>query len=85
MAEPLNVEEKVREIVSEILEVPLEKVLPEHYFVEDLEAESIQSVELMAAFEEAFDIEMDEEEAMAVKTVGGAVEYIMKCIQEQKS
>jgi acyl carrier protein len=85
MADPLNVEEKVRQIVSELLEIPLEKILAEHHFVDDLDAESIQSVELMCAFEEAFDIEMDEEEAMAIKTVGGAVEYIKKCIQEQKS
>ena len=61
MAEPQNVEERIKRIVSEILEIPVEKILPEHFFVEDLDAESIQSVELMSAFEEEFDIEMDEE------------------------
>jgi acyl carrier protein len=47
-------------------------------FVEDLGAESMQSVELIAAFEEELDIEMDEEEALGVKTVGDAVEFIAK-------
>ena len=56
----------------------------EHAFVEDLDAESIQSVELMAAFEEEFDIELDEDEAMGVKTVEAAVEFIKKCIADQK-
>ncbi len=85
MADRPDVEKRVKQIVFEILEVAVEEIRDEHLFVEDLDAESIQSVELMAAFEEEFDIEMDEEQAMAVKTVGEAVAYIMKCIQEQKS
>jgi len=82
---PDDVDKRVKRIVSAILEVPVEEIRDEHYFVEDLDAESIQSVELMAAFEEEFDIELDEQEAMAVKTVGGAVDFIRKCMQEQKS
>lgn len=85
MADPVDVATRAKKIVSEILEVPVEEIRDESFFVEDLDAESIQSVELMAAFEEEFGIEMDEEEAMAVKTVGAAVAYIMKCIQEQKT
>ena len=80
-----SVAEKVIALVSEILEVAATDIKLEHTFVEDLDAESIQSVELMAAFEEEFDIEMDEDEALAVKTVGGAIDFIKKCIQEQKS
>jgi acyl carrier protein len=79
-----DVETRVRKIVSEILEIPLQNIRIEHLFVEDLDAESIQSVELMAAFEEEFGIEMDEEKAMAVKTVGAAVDYIRQCLQEQR-
>lgn len=75
---------RVIKIVSEVLEVPEENIKLEHAFVEDLDAESIQSVELMAAFEEEFDIELDEDRAMAVKTVGAAVEFIAQCIEEQK-
>lgn len=85
MGDQLDVGRKVREIVSEILEIPLDQVEDHHAFVEDLDAESIQSVELMAAFEEAFDIEMDEAQAMAVKTVGAAIAYIETCIREQRS
>lgn len=80
-----SVKDRLIRIVSEILDVPVEDIQLEHRFVEDLDAESIQSVELMAAFEEEFGIEMDENEAMEVKTVGGAVEYVEKCIGEQKS
>lgn len=75
---------KVVRIVSEILGVAEHEIEMESRFVEDLDAESIQSVELMAAFEEEFGIEMDEEEAMQVKTVGQAVEYIEKCLEDQR-
>jgi len=80
-----SVEARVKKAVSEILGTPVDQIKPEHLFVEDLGAQSIQSVELMAAFEEEFDLEIDEDEAMAVKTVGGAVEFIKNCIKEQKS
>ncbi len=79
-----SIQERVIKIVSEILEVPVSDIKPEHTFVEDLDAESIQSVELMAAFEEEFDIELDEDEAMEIKTVGEAIDFINKCIEEQK-
>ncbi len=79
-----SVKTRLIKIVSETLEVPVEEIKPEHRFVEDLDAESIQSIELMAAFEEEFDIEMDEDEAMEVKTVGEAIEFVEKCIREQK-
>jgi len=75
---------RVVKIVSEVLQVAEENIKLEHAFVEDLDAESIQSVELMAAFEEEFGIELDEDQAMAVKTVGAAVDFIKKCIEEQK-
>ena len=84
MADLESVEARVKKAVSEILETPVDQIKLEHLFVEDLNAQSIQSVELMAAFEEEFDIEIDEDEAMAVKTVGEAVEFINKCIGEQK-
>ena len=79
-----SIDDRVIKIVSEILEVPVEKIEREHRFVEDLDAESIQSVELMAAFEEEFDIDIDEDKAMDVKTVGATVEFIESCIKEQK-
>jgi len=74
--------ERVREVVSEVLGVNVEDVTPDSRFVQDLGAESIQSVELVAAFEEEFEIEMDEEAALQVQTVGMAVDFIWRVIEE---
>ena len=76
MADLESVEARVKKAVSEILGTPVDQIKPEHLFVEDLGAQSIQSVELMAAFEEEFGIEMDGEAALAVQAVGDAVEFI---------
>ena len=73
-----DVEERVKTVIARTLNVDVGRISSESRFVEDLGAESIQSVELVAAFEEEFDIEMDEEEALEVKTVGKAVEFIEK-------
>jgi acyl carrier protein len=67
---------RVKQVVAETLRVDPDRVVENARFVEDLGAESIQSVELVAAFEEEFDINMDEEEALQVKKVGDAVKFI---------
>jgi acyl carrier protein len=71
-----DVKERVKKVVARTLKVPLSQVLDESRFVENLGADSIKSIELMAAFEEEFDIEMDDRLALEVKTVGGAVHFI---------
>jgi len=71
-----DVRERVVKVVAETLKTGGASMTDESRFVEDLGAESMQSVELIAAFEEEFDIEMDEQEAMDVKTVGKAVDFI---------
>lgn len=71
-----EVQERVIKVVAETLNLEPAQITPDSKFVEDLGAESMQSVELIAAFEEEFDIEMDEEEALDVKTVGKAVDFI---------
>ena len=71
-----DVAERVRKVTATILKVDPGRIKDASRFVEDLGAESIQSVELVAAFEEEFDLEMDEEAALAVKTVGKAIEFI---------
>jgi len=71
-----EVEKRVIKVVSEILKVEPASIKPESTFSGDLGAESIQSIELVAGFEEEFGIEMDEEAALSVKTVGGAVDFI---------
>jgi acyl carrier protein len=70
--------DRVKRVVAETLHVDQERVTDNARFVEDLGAESVQSIELVAAFEEEFDIDMDEEAALAVKNVGDAVKFIEK-------
>ena len=71
-----DVRARVIKVVAETLKIDESEVADGSRFVEDLGAESMQSVEMIAAFEEEFDIEMDEQESLGVKTVGGAVEFI---------
>ncbi len=71
-----EVRERVIKVVAETLKLEASQINDESKFVEDLGAESMQSVELIASFEEEFDIEMDEEGALDVKTVGKAVGFI---------
>ncbi len=78
-----TVEKRVKAVTARVLGVPAESIRNEHSFTVDLGAESIQSVELVAMFEEEFGIEMDEQGALAVETVGKAVEYITNVCKEQ--
>ena len=75
-----DVAERVRRVVAETLKVEATRCTDEARFVEDLGASSMASVELVAAFEEEFDIDMDEQEALGVKSVGHAVEFIEKIV-----
>ena len=63
---------RIKNVTAETLKVDLSRVEDESRFVEDLGASSMESVELVAAFEEEFDIDMDEQAALGVKTVGDA-------------
>ena len=78
-----TVEERVKQITARILKVDLAQIRSEDQFGADLGAESIQSIELVASFEDEFGIEMDEDEALSVDTVGVAVEFITKVCKEQ--
>ena len=71
-----EVEQRVVKVVAEILKVEPADIKLESTFSGDLGAESIQSIELVAGFEEEFGIEMDEDAALSVSTVGGAVDFI---------
>lgn len=75
--------ERVCKVTAELLKVDENTITPESDFVKDLGAESIQSIELVAAFEEEFDLEMDEEAALQVKSVGDAITFIDKVRAEQ--
>ncbi len=74
MAKPI--EERVKEIICEQLGVDEEEVNPNAKFIEDLGADSLDTVELVMAFEEEFDIEIPDEDAEKISTVGDAIQYI---------
>jgi acyl carrier protein len=76
-----TVEERVKAITATKLGV--DEVKMEDSFTADLGAESVDSIELVAMFEEEFGIEMDEDAALAVQTVGDAVEFITNVCKEQ--
>lgn len=71
-----NIEERVRRIISDQLGVDESQVTPNASFEEDLNADSLDLVELIMSLEEEFAIEISEEEAERIRTVGDAVEYI---------
>ena len=68
--------EKVKEIIVEQLGVDEDKVVPTARFNEDLEADSLDLVELIMAFEDEFGGEISDDEAQQIKTVGQAVDYL---------
>ncbi len=73
-----EIKQRVIKVISQVLKVDESQIKEEHTFVADLGAESVQSIELMAGFEEEFDIEMDEDEALSVQSVGPAIDFIAK-------
>jgi acyl carrier protein len=79
-----SIAEKVTSIIAEQLEVELVKVVPAARFDTDLSADSLDVVELVMAFEEAFDIEIPDEEAEKIQTVQQAIDHITKT-QENKA
>ncbi len=78
-----TVEERVKEVTARVLRIDASEIKMEHLFTVDLGAESVQSVELVAMFEEEFGIEMDEDSALAVETVSDAVKFVTQVCQDQ--
>jgi acyl carrier protein len=74
--------EKMQEIVSEKLGVEKSKVTKEASFIDDLGADSLDTVELIMKMEEEFNIEIPDEEAENLKTVGDVVEYLNSKLKE---
>jgi len=78
-----TVEERVKAVTANVLKLNIDEIKMENDFTADLGAESVQSIELVAMFEEEFGIEMDEDAALSVQTVGNAVDFIAKVCKEQ--
>ena len=72
--------ERIVKVTTEVLGIDAEMVKPESNFVFDLGAASTQSVQLVAGFEEEFDIDMEGEEALAVQNVNDAADFIAKYV-----
>ena len=72
----MALEDKVKDIIVEQLGVNKDQVVPEASFIEDLGADSLDTVELVMAFEEEFGAEIPDEDAENLKTVGDAIKYI---------
>ena len=80
MMEKNEVESKVKKVIAQVLEVNDTEIADNANFVFDLGASSMQSVELVAGFEEEFEIELDEDKALEVQTVGDAVDFISESL-----
>ena len=74
----MAVQDKVKQIIKDQLGVEDNEISPTASFVDDLGADSLDRVELIMAFEEAFDIEIPDDQAETIKTVQDAVDYIEK-------
>ena len=78
------IENKVIEIISEQMGVDKSEITRETSFINDLNADSLDTVELVMEFEDEFDMSIPDEEAEKIQTVGAAIDYIMNIAQSRK-
>ncbi len=71
-----EIQQRVKKVIAKILKIKEAEIPDGGNFIFDLGADSLQSIELVAAFEEEFNIEMDEDKALEVQTVSDAVDFI---------
>jgi acyl carrier protein len=87
MADKNAIAERIIEIVAEKMDKPKEEIAPEKSFVNDLGADSLDTVELMMDIEDEFDVSIPEEEAQKIVTIGDAIKYVQEHVgnKNQKS
>ena len=78
------IEQKVIDIISEQMGVDKSEITRETSFINDLNADSLDTVELVMEFEDEFDMSIPDEEAEKIQTVGAAIDYIVKVARSQK-
>jgi acyl carrier protein len=78
-----TVEERVKHVIAQVLRVDIDSIKREHHLRTDLGADSVQSVELVAVFEAEFGLDIDEDGAMACKTVDDAIRFLTASCKEQ--
>jgi acyl carrier protein len=81
---PTAVEEKIKQIIVEHLGIDEGEIMPNASFMDDLGADSLDAVELVMAFEEAFDIDISDEAAEKIRTVKDVIDYIDKHVKGGK-
>ena len=74
--EKQEVQTRVKQVVARVLKMDEGSIADEANFIFDLGADSMQSLELVAGFEEEFDVEMDQDKALEIQSIDGAVEFI---------
>ncbi len=79
----MAVEEKVKEIIVEQLGVDPKQVTPQAHFIDDLGADSLDTVELVMAFEEQFGVDIPDADAEKITTVQSAIDYLEKKLAEK--
>lgn len=77
-----EIAERVIRVTACELKMSVDRIKPEHHFAHDLGVDSLKSIELVAALEEEFEVDLEEEEALKVKTVGGAVDFFAELLAE---
>lgn len=77
----MDLESRIKEIIADQLGVEIEKLRDDANFVQDLGADSLDVVELVMAFEEEFGIEIPDEDAEKIRTVGDVIKYLKERVQ----
>jgi acyl carrier protein len=80
-----DIAEQVRKIIAEQLMVDLDEVTDDASFIEDLGADSLDTVEMIMEIEDEFGIEIPDEDAEKIQTVGKAIEYVKKKVEAQQA